>query len=168
MASMQATGTKKVLDGCDGDEQMTELKRLQIAHEGMRLLLNCDVKQAEELFKASRLVNKFLLVGGGGLQISCILHTRPSCSLSVLKSSTGDTHSTVPTSVVAYTICTTHKIYAPRRVCVCVCVCVYVCVYVYVCVCVCVYICVCVFVCVLVRACASASVSVLCARVFVM
>ena len=64
MASMQATDTKKVLDGCDGDEQMTELKRLQIAHEGMRLLLNCDVKQAEELFKASRLVNKFLLGGG--------------------------------------------------------------------------------------------------------
>ena len=33
---------------------MGELRRLQLAHEGMRLLLNSEVKKSEELFRASR------------------------------------------------------------------------------------------------------------------
>ena len=54
MASMQVCDTKKAAEGCDGYEQTMELKRLQVAHEGIRLLLNSDVKQAEELFRVSR------------------------------------------------------------------------------------------------------------------
>ena len=60
MASMQVSDTKRVVEGCDGQEQMMELKRLQVAHEGIRLLLNSDLKQAEELFKVSRLVIFYL------------------------------------------------------------------------------------------------------------
>jgi len=34
--------------------EMSELRRVQLAHEGMRLLLCSEVKQAEELFRVSR------------------------------------------------------------------------------------------------------------------
>lgn len=33
---------------------MSELQRVQLAHEGMRMLLCSQVKEAEELFKNSR------------------------------------------------------------------------------------------------------------------
>ncbi len=33
---------------------MAELRRVQLANEGMRLLLSSEVKKAEELFKSSR------------------------------------------------------------------------------------------------------------------
>lgn len=33
---------------------MEELRRLQLAHEGMRLLLSSEIKQAEQLFRKSR------------------------------------------------------------------------------------------------------------------
>lgn len=33
---------------------MEDLRRLQIAHEGMRLLLSSEIKQAEQLFRKSR------------------------------------------------------------------------------------------------------------------
>ena len=33
---------------------MEDLRKLQIAHEGMRLLLSSEVKQAEQLFRKSR------------------------------------------------------------------------------------------------------------------
>ena len=33
---------------------MEELRRLQLAHEGMRLLLSSEVKRAEQLFRSSR------------------------------------------------------------------------------------------------------------------
>lgn len=36
--------------------EMGELKRVQLAHEGMKLLLTSEVKAAEELFRASRSV----------------------------------------------------------------------------------------------------------------
>ena len=35
---------------------MSELRRVQLAHEGMRMLLCSELKQAEDLFKASRYV----------------------------------------------------------------------------------------------------------------
>lgn len=35
---------------------MGELHRMQVAHEGMRMLLCSELKQAEELFRTSRLV----------------------------------------------------------------------------------------------------------------
>ena len=35
---------------------MEDLRRLQLAHEGMRLLLSSEVKQAEQLFRKSRCV----------------------------------------------------------------------------------------------------------------
>ena len=34
--------------------KMGELHRVQLAHEGMRMLLCSELKQAEDLFKASR------------------------------------------------------------------------------------------------------------------
>ena len=34
--------------------EMSELRRVQLAHEGMRLLLCSEIKQAEELFRVSR------------------------------------------------------------------------------------------------------------------
>lgn len=34
--------------------KMSELRRVQLAHEGMRMLLCSELKQAEDLFKASR------------------------------------------------------------------------------------------------------------------
>ena len=34
--------------------EMGELRRVQLAHEGMKLLLSSEVKAAEELFRASR------------------------------------------------------------------------------------------------------------------
>ncbi len=37
--------------------EMGELKRVQLAHEGMKLLLSSEVKAAEELFRASRSVS---------------------------------------------------------------------------------------------------------------
>ena len=37
-------------------EEMSELRRVQLAHEGMRLLLNSEVRQAEELFRTSRYI----------------------------------------------------------------------------------------------------------------
>ena len=40
--------------------EMGELKRVQLAHEGMKLLLSSEVKAAEELFKASRSVSNLL------------------------------------------------------------------------------------------------------------
>ena len=33
---------------------MQDLRRLQLAHEGMRLLLSSEVKQAEQLFRSCR------------------------------------------------------------------------------------------------------------------
>lgn len=36
--------------------EMSELRRVQLAHEGMRLLLCSEIKQAEELFRVSRYV----------------------------------------------------------------------------------------------------------------
>ncbi len=36
--------------------EMSELKRVQLAHEGMRLLLCSELKQAEEVFRVSRYV----------------------------------------------------------------------------------------------------------------
>lgn len=36
--------------------EMGELKRVQLANEGMKLLLSSEVKAAEELFRASRFV----------------------------------------------------------------------------------------------------------------
>lgn len=36
--------------------EMGELKRVQLANEGMKLLLSSEVKAAEELFRASRYV----------------------------------------------------------------------------------------------------------------
>ena len=44
---------------------MSELRRIQLAHEGMRMLLCSELKQAEDLFKASRSAT----VG----KLSCIL-----------------------------------------------------------------------------------------------
>lgn len=40
----------------DGEEEerMEKLRKIQLAHEGMRLLLCSQVKQAEELFRTSR------------------------------------------------------------------------------------------------------------------
>ena len=40
--------------------EMGELKRVQLAHEGMKLLLSSEVKAAEELFRASRSVSNLL------------------------------------------------------------------------------------------------------------
>lgn len=37
-------------------KDMSELRRVQLAHEGMRMLLCSELKQAEDLFKASRYV----------------------------------------------------------------------------------------------------------------
>lgn len=37
-----------------GAVTMAELRRVQLANEGMRLLLSSEVKKAEELFKSSR------------------------------------------------------------------------------------------------------------------
>ena len=34
--------------------EMSELKRVQLAHEGMKMLLCSDIKAAEELFRTSR------------------------------------------------------------------------------------------------------------------
>lgn len=44
------------LDDTDGvlPGEMSELRRTQLAHEGMRLLLCSELKQAEELFRVSR------------------------------------------------------------------------------------------------------------------
>lgn len=36
---------------------MDDLRRLQLAHEGMRLLLSSEVKKAEQLFRRSRCVH---------------------------------------------------------------------------------------------------------------
>lgn len=36
--------------------EMSELRRVQLAHEGMRLLLCSEIKEAEELFRVSRYV----------------------------------------------------------------------------------------------------------------
>ena len=38
----------------EDEERMEELRRIQLAHEGMRLLLCSQVKQAEELFRTAR------------------------------------------------------------------------------------------------------------------
>ncbi len=47
--SIETTDSGGVLPG-----EMSELRRVQLAHEGMRLLLCSELKQAEELFRVSR------------------------------------------------------------------------------------------------------------------
>ncbi len=52
-------GSSESVDaGSDGvlPGEMSELRRVQLAHEGMRLLLCSELKQAEELFRVSRYV----------------------------------------------------------------------------------------------------------------
>lgn len=41
-------------EGEQSEGIMEDLRKLQLAHEGMRLLLSSEVKQAEELFRTSR------------------------------------------------------------------------------------------------------------------
>ena len=43
------------LDGEDEESMEIKLRRIQLAHEGMRLLLCSQVKQPEELFRTSSL-----------------------------------------------------------------------------------------------------------------
>ncbi len=50
--SIETTDSGGVLPG-----EMSELRRVQLAHEGMRLLLCSELKQAEELFRVSRCVS---------------------------------------------------------------------------------------------------------------
>ena len=53
------------LPGSEQDQRiMEELRRVQLANEGMRLLLSSDVKKAEELFKSSRWVQSFSFLCG--------------------------------------------------------------------------------------------------------
>ena len=47
-----SSSTASAMEEAGADDQ--ELRRLRIAHEGMRLLLNSEVKQAELLFRSSR------------------------------------------------------------------------------------------------------------------
>ena len=37
-----------------GERSVDELQRVRLAHEGMRLLLSSEVKQAQDLFRAAR------------------------------------------------------------------------------------------------------------------
>ena len=48
------TASDSVDPSQDTEQAMAELRRVQLANEGMRLLLNSEVKKAEELFKGSR------------------------------------------------------------------------------------------------------------------
>ena len=51
------TRTHELSDSTDSGVlpgEMSELRRVQLAHEGMRLLLCSEIKQAEELFRVSR------------------------------------------------------------------------------------------------------------------
>lgn len=60
----QVTGSELV-DSTDSgvlEGEMSELRRVQLAHEGMKLLLCSDIKAAEELFRTSRLVQGCLFV----------------------------------------------------------------------------------------------------------
>ena len=59
MASPEYDETDSATAGgasCEMDE-LEELRRVQIANEGMNLLLSSRLKEAEELFQKSRLVN---------------------------------------------------------------------------------------------------------------
>lgn len=49
--------------------EMGELKRVQLANEGMKLLLTSEIKAAEELFRASRSASVYFYgVGEGSME----------------------------------------------------------------------------------------------------
>jgi len=50
----QRSAGEGVQRSLEDEERMEELRRVQLAHEGMRLLLCSQVKQAEELFRTAR------------------------------------------------------------------------------------------------------------------
>lgn len=50
----QRSAGEGVQTSLEDEERMEELRRVQLAHEGMRLLLCSQVKQAEELFRTAR------------------------------------------------------------------------------------------------------------------
>lgn len=50
----QRSAGEGVQKSLEDEERMEELRRVQLAHEGMRLLLCSQIKQAEELFRTAR------------------------------------------------------------------------------------------------------------------
>ncbi len=61
--STNAAGTTQEDGVCNsyesemGERAVDELQRVRLAHEGMRLLLNSEVTQAQDLFRAARYVS---------------------------------------------------------------------------------------------------------------
>lgn len=51
---LETNGHKTEKRKMESTKDLDELRRVQIANEGMRLLLNSRLKEAEELFKTTR------------------------------------------------------------------------------------------------------------------
>ena len=83
MASVGDTGPELELEEAEKMseskiEATEQLKRVQAANEGMKLLLNSKLKESEDLFKKSRLVFCLIPCQSNSFSvISCCVYCRP-------------------------------------------------------------------------------------------